>query len=338
MDGISIIVCTYNGEKRIIDVLQHIVDLQSECAWELVVVNNASTDRTVTICEQFLAKKGSLIDWKIINELQAGLNFARKRGLEESKYTYVLFCDDDNLLRYDYLKEGYKILSNNSRIGVLGGCGIPVTTGKFPQWFSRFAHSYAVGPQAEKTEKLTDFPAEVYGAGAFFRKQQLQVYFKNGFETIMTDRKGSSLVSGGDVELCYMMQLSGFDIWFHSELLFKHIIPANRLTWMYYLELKKGIAKGVANLIVYRVMFKKKNPSVIYFISYYYSAFFHTLLIYVNFKVKKSIFIKKYSKEDKELAEAILPVKLKDLVIGFPPALKHFIFLGKFMGKHILTK
>jgi glycosyltransferase involved in cell wall biosynthesis len=333
MDGISIVVCTFNGEKRIVEVLRHIVKLQSVCSWELIIVNNASTDSTVLICEQFLTANGNLIDWAIVTEDNPGLNFARKRGLEVSKFDFILFCDDDNLLHEQYLKVAYPILSGNSGIGVLGGCGIPIITGQVPGWFERFSHSYAVGHQAKQSGRLTDFPAEVYGACAFFRKEPLLSFFKNGFQTVMTDRKGNSLVSGGDVELCYLVQLSGYSVWFNSSLFFDHLIPANRLTWKYYLELKKGIVAGSAKLMAYRVLLEKERSSFVRFVSCYLTNLMRVFLVYLNFQITKRISTK-YSQEDVDLAHAILPVKLIGFLTGFIPACKHFIFLSRFVQRH----
>ncbi|HAH35038.1 MAG TPA: hypothetical protein DCL81_00305, partial [Algoriphagus sp.] len=104
---------------------------------------------------------------KVVFEPNAGLTHARQKGWRTANYDIVLFCDDDNWLCSDYLTVGYSIFKSHSKVGILGGCGEPVSEVQFPDWFAEFSHSYAVGNNGKTSGKLEKGAAH-YGAGCFF--------------------------------------------------------------------------------------------------------------------------------------------------------------------------
>lgn len=257
MNGISIIICTYNGEERLPKTFRYISEIEFTKGWELLVVDNASKDQTRNIIEEFFIKNPQ-VPGRTISEPLAGLSNARKKGWQNAQYDIVLFCDDDNWLRSDYLTIAYELFRSNPKIGVLGGRGEPVSDVKFPPWFKEFSHSYAVGNNGKSSGKL-ERGASHYGAGCLFLKEALLELDRMQTKLILTDRKGKELVSGGDVELCYLVQLLGFEIWFEESMRFQHYIPSSRLDWGYYLKLKKGIAASFPLLFSYKAIFQESS-------------------------------------------------------------------------------
>lgn len=257
MNGVSIIVCTYNGEQRLPETLKYISEIQFAEEWELLVVDNASRDLTCRMVDDFL-KNNQQLQGRVITESQPGLSRARKRGWQNAKYDVVLFCDDDNWLGPDYLSIGFDLFKSNPKMGVLGGLGIPVSDSSFPDWFPEFSHSFAVGTNGKTSGKLERGAAH-YGAGCFFLKEPLIHLESTQAQLILTDRKGNELVSGGDVELCFLVQLQGYEIWFEQSLKFRHFIPSRRLEWDYYLKLKKGIAASFPLLFSYKAIFHQRS-------------------------------------------------------------------------------
>jgi glycosyltransferase involved in cell wall biosynthesis len=286
VQGISVVICTYNGIARLAATLESIVK-QENCNfyWELLVIDNASTDDTAIFCKQFLREKAKNIDWRVIIEAQSGLNFARLNGLNSAKYDVVLFCDDDNHLCTQYLNVGHELMYGFPKIGALGGHGIPLFEEPKPEWFDKYAPSFAVGAQAAQNGKLTELPAEVYGAGCFFRAKPLKEIFGKGFKTIMTDRLGKSLASGGDVEWCYLVQLAGYEIWYDDRLKFHHLMPASRMNWEYYLRLKAGISGGAARLFTYALMFENSKLNQMQFLTRWYKQLIGQKLTYAQYQI-----------------------------------------------------
>ena len=316
MQGVSIIICTYNGARRIKWVLDHICKLKTDCLWELIIVNNASTDNTEEVCRHMLS--GSQIDFSILLEMQQGLSFARICGMKVAKYDFILYCDDDNALSASYLEIGFSILQRNPKIGALGGCGIPLFESDKPEWFDQYSHSYALGPQSSKDGKCSEFPAELYGACTFLKREPLLNLFKNGFKTALTGRKGAKLVSGDDVEWCYLLQLLGYEIWYDSRLEFTHIMPASRLKWEYYLKLKQAITLGSAAFLPYKCLFENRNMSKFNFMICYIKDFLYAAAVWL----KNLIWVSGIS--EKDLSLTILHARVKSYMIYPIVALRHF--------------
>jgi glycosyltransferase involved in cell wall biosynthesis len=268
--GVSIIICTYNGEKRLPKTLDNIVTQISTIAFELIVIDNNSNDGTEVFVKDYL--KESNIEWKLVSEPKAGLSHARWRGIEEAKHELVLFCDDDNHLANDYIETGAKLFCENSNLGVLGGAGSPQFESKKPNWFDEFAHTYAVGSLC-KEPGIQPKGSWHYGAACFFRKSALMQLKSIGFTSVLSDRKGGDLSSGGDVELCYAVQLLGFDLAFEPALKFDHFIEAHRLHWEYYLKLNRGIATSFPLLESYKIRtFNSRSGFIVNLIKLYIIA------------------------------------------------------------------
>jgi glycosyltransferase involved in cell wall biosynthesis len=321
MNGISIIICTYNGRQKLQETLLGILKLKATFPWELLVVDNASTDGTAEFSSSLLSN--SKIDFRILQEAQPGLIKARLCGLRAAKYDVLLYCDDDNTLDENYLQIGYDLLKLNPIIGALGGCGTPIFEDKKPDWFDKYGHSFAVGPQAINDGFISDYPAELYGAGAFFRKAVLLHFLDKGFKSGLSGRTGNNLVSGEDVEWCYLIQLAGHQIWYDHRLLFTHSMPKERMNWDYYLRLKHGIASGTAQLLPYSCLFlNNKMNDFQYFANWFMRTAFATAL-YLKFNLNKFLNRKLLSDEDK-LGEIILKAKMKSYYNNFLPAYKHF--------------
>lgn len=234
--GISVVVCCYNSALRLQPTLHHLVKQQipEGFNFEIIVVDNNSSDNTVKVATDFFKENSaSAITFKIIKELQPGLNFARQCGINESAYDFVLLCDDDNWLFSNYVYHAFKMLNENKEIGILGGTGIAVTEGDqpLPDWFESYKTVYAVGEQAHTTGDITSTKGYSYGAGMTIRKKAL--YNIDLTKSLLTDRVGKSLSSGGDIELCYKVIINGYRIWWDSELKFYHYISADRLKLSY---------------------------------------------------------------------------------------------------------
>ena len=301
-DGISLIICTYNGKDKLSKTLTAICQLEVKCNWELLVVDNASTDDTGNSVTELLTE--ATFDWQLLHESNPGLVHARLCGLRAAKYTTLLYCDDDNTLDKNYVQIGYEILSKNPFLGALGGCGIPVLEIEKPAWFDTYSHSFAVGPQSNADGVLKEYPAELYGAGTFFRKEPLVNFLDKEFRSVLSGRKGATLSSGEDVEWCYLVQLAGYKIGYDKQLVFEHLLPANRITWDYYLRLKAGISSSVCRLLSYHCLFKNpKAGSLFYWRQWFKGMIFSTL---IHFKQKAIGFFSPKSKTNDEVLVAII--------------------------------
>lgn len=94
---ISVIVPAYNEEKYIKNCLDSLIK-QSEKPDEIIVVNNNSTDNTVSIVKTF---KGV----RIIHENNQGITYARNAGFNASTCKILARCDADGIMPNDWIKK-----------------------------------------------------------------------------------------------------------------------------------------------------------------------------------------------------------------------------------------
>ena len=276
-EGISVIICCYNSVNKLGETLLYLSRQKCNFPWEILVVDNASTDDTKEFAKNELKKYGSEISYKVITENEPGKQYAIKKGLSSSKYEYIVICDDDNWLDENYLQIVCQIFEHNSEIGAIGGLGIPKPEIDPPIWFQNFIHGYAAFPQSTESGFLNG----VYGAGMAFRKSIFNKIYGLGYNSILTCRKGDSLSSGGDTEMCFQIILSGFKIWYDDRLKFQHFIPKGRLTWDYLRKLHVGLAKSYVLLNLYEKAISTKNDKLSPF--YWAKKAFYYLGIYIKY-------------------------------------------------------
>lgn len=259
--GITILICTYNGAQRLPVTLRHIAGQQIPAAigCELIVVNNASTDHSLETINSEWQQYHTPIELRIITEIRPGLTFAREAGLLAARYEYIILCDDDNWLAPDYVNKAFAVMESYPEIGILGGRGEFVFELPAPVWLLS-CNLYAGGEQAPVSGKITD--QLVYGAGAVLRKAAFDKIRTLGFVPSLTDRQGGSLSSGGDHELCYVLALAGYSIWYEASLRFDHFITANRLTLPYYFTYIEESSHCFLVLEPYKILLKTQNTSL----------------------------------------------------------------------------
>lgn len=108
---VSIITPTYNAEKYIRQTLQSVLD-QSYQNWEMILADDASTDNTVVIIEEFAQKDNRIKLFKLSEN--CGNGFTRNVALEEASGKYIAYLDADDLWFPDKLEKQIQFLKTNS--------------------------------------------------------------------------------------------------------------------------------------------------------------------------------------------------------------------------------
>ncbi|MDQ3019869.1 MAG: glycosyltransferase [Bacteroidota bacterium] len=264
LNGVSVIVCTYNGADRLKETIRHIAKqkVDPRILWEVILVDNASTDNSKEVTLNEWKKHRNHVGLKIVDQPIPGKQLALEKGYEVAKYEYLVTCDDDNWLDENFIQITYEIMSNNKKIGALGGPNEPVCEVEPPEWFTFFKRDYASGPQLDvHTGKVSEGDITwkrgyVWGAGMVVRKSAWEKLISEGFKTSMSCRKGNELSSGGDSEACYALVLAGWQIWYDSRLKLKHCMPAGRLNWNYLSRLFVGFGAATVGLELYEKAIK----------------------------------------------------------------------------------
>lgn len=230
---ISIVVCCYNSREVIAGTLESLARLREDGRFEIqiLIVDNNSSDGTTELATEAWEKSGSARPLKTLNEPEQGLSNARLRGFSESDAEFIILCDDDNRLDGEYAVTAFNVMSTDENIAAAGGSGTAVTDAGFPEWFSKYSASFAAGEQREYKGNINDAEGYLWGAGMVLRKQAIDGLISSGFESLLQDRKGHDLTSGGDVELCYALKLAGWKLFYDPALKYEHFIAGKRLTW-----------------------------------------------------------------------------------------------------------
>lgn len=262
--GVSIVVCTYNGAKRLAPTLQHIAQqvVDNAVDWEVILINNNSKDDTVAVAQAIWDATACRTTFSIVDEPQPGLSYAKARGLSEAQYSYLIFVDDDNSISANYVQTVFDIFENNPSVAVCSGDSeeaVPEGT-NLPFWWEDFKYAYAVGKQGTEEGYLKN--GFLWGASSAFRVAALQkLYSGVQHKMHLTGRIGNKLAAGEDAELCFALQQLGYQLYYTPRLQFKHHIPVDRVEDGYLLRLMEGFGAASVVLSLYSNLLKGEAPN-----------------------------------------------------------------------------
>ncbi len=246
----SIIICTYNPKEDVfIRLLGAIDKLDTKgISFEIIIVDNNSKIplSTINFVQEFLFAHSNAI---LILEKKPGLTSARIAGIEHSKYHWLVFFDDDNEPKPDYLKNALLTISEHPKVGVWGPGEIQVEFLKnVPQWLEKEKSLFQ-----ERKEKQTKFDCSIYwqdfypfGTGLIILKEIAEIYSKRVLQKryTLSDRKGKSLASGGDVQLVLTGIEQGYNAGIIKDVQLSHLIDESKTTMNYLLKMQYGTASA----------------------------------------------------------------------------------------------
>ncbi|WP_264229504.1 glycosyltransferase family 2 protein [Acholeplasma laidlawii] len=118
MFKVSIIYPMYNVEKYIRNSLSSILN-QTYANFELIAINDGSTDNTMNAFYETIYSYNKLPDFKVITKNNGGLSDARNKGLENATGKWVVFIDSDDVIHPEYLNTLVTdSLNNNSDLSI----------------------------------------------------------------------------------------------------------------------------------------------------------------------------------------------------------------------------
>ena len=108
-DLVSIIMPSYNTGRFIKETIESVLD-QSYPAWELIIVDDCSTDNTDEVVNQYLVDERIRY---IKNDTNSGAAVSRNRALREAKGKWIAFLDSDDLWEADKLQKQILFMKDN---------------------------------------------------------------------------------------------------------------------------------------------------------------------------------------------------------------------------------
>lgn len=252
--GVSVIICCHNSSARLPETLAHLArqKVAADIRWEVLVVDNASTDDTAQRARQ-LWPESAAAPLRIVPEPRAGQSHARLRGLAEARYEFLGFIDDDNWVCEDWVQIAYSEMLAHSDVAVLGSSSSPAFGATPPGWFPQVEFMYAITPTAWQAGDFTRHPGAIWGAGMIVRKSAWLELRELDPPHLMSGRLKNSLAAGEDNELCYQLRLAGWKLWYEPKLHLQHFLPQGRLNWEYARRLFYGGGEAKSRLHPYEV-------------------------------------------------------------------------------------
>ncbi len=260
-NGVSIIICCYNSEKVIEKSLTSILNQKSSIPYELIIVDNNCSDNTISMVNKIYKESCVTIPMRVIKESVPGVGYARKRGFAETKYTYISFIDDDNIIANDWIDIVYDLFKKNPEIGIFGSSNKALFLDSVePEWFDKVKGAYACDSQGADLQELTVSRKYVYGAGMSIRREVLEAVYAIDLPLYLSGRKGGKLLSGDDSELGMRAILLGYRMYCSDRLKLKHIMLEERLNWSYFQKMSEGHSQSSIILQIYSRLIQGSRP------------------------------------------------------------------------------
>ena len=236
---LSLIVCTYNRDKYLYGALQRIAENGYPVdAYEIVLVNNMSTDNTESECQRFQNDYPD-IDFRYFLETQQGLSFARNRGIQESRGDTLVFLDDDSYIQPNYLINLQHQLEVCPDADAFGGKIDPVfESGEAPKWLSKWNYSWVSA--IDMGDNVCQFKGKAFpiGANMGIKKAMLS---KIGVFNTELGRSKKNLMGGEEKDLFERIRQQGGSIYYFPDVAVQHVIPPSRTTIDYVKRLGEGV-------------------------------------------------------------------------------------------------
>ncbi len=245
MIDFTVVICTYNGALRLPLVLQELMTqvTPQEFCWEILVIDNNSTDETALIVKQYQSQtQNSLTPILYSFEPQQGITFARRRGIKLARGEFIGFLDDDNIPDTHWVAAAYTFGKNNPKAGAFGSH----IQGKYeinpPKNFERIASFLAIIDRGQQPFRYDLLHRWLMPPGAGLVVRKIAWLQSVPPQPLFTGIQAESLANKGeDIEFLSYMRRQKWEIW-HSPLMkVYHQIPKERLQKPYLIKLLRGV-------------------------------------------------------------------------------------------------
>ena len=249
--SVSVIICSYNRCQSLTKTLESVAasTFSNPLEWEVLVVDNNSSDKTRELAEQFCRRYPNR--FRYIFETQQGKSHALNTGIREARGEVLAFTDDDVTVEPTWLENLSTNLLGNEWVGA-GGRVFPEQGVVFPSWLALKGRYSMAGllvllDRGSVAGELNEAP---FGANMAFRKAMFDKY--GGFRT---DLGPPPKLRGEDTEFCLRLMKTGERLRYEPSAIVYHAVPGSRLTKKYFLSWWFGHGRCMMRL-------REKQPPV----------------------------------------------------------------------------
>jgi glycosyltransferase involved in cell wall biosynthesis len=246
---ISIIVCTYNRAKSLRETLKSLAEMAvpSDTSWEVILVDNNSTDDTRAVIESF--SRDAPIPVRYIFEPRQGKSLALNTGIREAKGEILLLTDDDVVVDPHWLSNVKGAFDRYGCAGV-GGKIVPVWNCPKPSWL------VTEGPYKLNAAivgfDLGDEPCEItmktlpFGANLALKKEVFERY---GLFRTDVGPKGERWMVGEETEFCRRLLRGGEQLIYAPQSVVYHPVEQKRTQKRYFQRWYFGFGRSLMRIV-----------------------------------------------------------------------------------------
>ncbi len=208
---VSIIIPCYNVENYIAATIKSVIN-QTYSNWQLIVVNDGSTDESLQKIEEFVNQNAKI---KVFNKINTGVSDTRNYGLKKAKGEFITFLDADDVWHSDYLNKQLNLLQSSS-------FDLSYTACKLVDEKGRCLNKTIKGELAPSLEDFLIQKANynTNPSGVVYKKKCFENV--NGFDI--------NLSNNADQDILIQMLAKGNTIGYIDELLWEYRIHGNNMS------------------------------------------------------------------------------------------------------------
>ena len=241
---LTVLMATCNGERTLPQVLDGYCRLQApRQAWQLVIVENGSTDGTGALVGDYLDRLPLHLLRSPHKGKNAALNLAVEWALRHAGGEHLfIFTDDDATPAPDWLRQWELCASAHPEYAVFGGAIEPDWAAPPPEWLPRLTPTgLTFGLTAADLADGPVFPGLVWGANMAIR----QAIFAAGYRyDTSIGPNGGAYAMGSETELTRRLALAGHAAWFCPHARVAHHIRKHQLELAYVLDKAQRFGRG----------------------------------------------------------------------------------------------
>ncbi len=229
---IAAIICTHNRENYLGPAIDSL--LQQDCSdYEVLVIDNASTDRTKEIVQERLPNHPNL---KYIYESKLGLSVARNTGAKATNAPILAYLDDDAIASKQWLSVLIDAYEKNEKLAIAGGKVTLIWPSGVtqPQWISPELSGnlgyYDLGSEMVFIEQPNLTPR---GLNYSIRKTFLEEI--GGFDANL-GRIGKKLLSNEELYMTELALKNGWQVAYLPNALVEHNVQPERIKPNWHLK------------------------------------------------------------------------------------------------------
>ena len=226
----SVVIATYNRADELLKTLESLSRLQVAEPWEVVIVDNNSSDNTKEVVLK--ASSNFPVPLRYFFEPQQGRSAALNTGIKAAQGEIIATTDDDVRLEEDWLSNADRALQSLG-CDYLGGKALPIWSGKRPAWLpaERSIHWAVIAllDYGPKSLPLVDYVP--IGVNMVFRREAFE---RAGLWNNTIGRKAGTLLGQEVREWCARARAANLKGFYTPDLVVHHVIPADRLTKKYF--------------------------------------------------------------------------------------------------------